>query len=77
MTVTCEGSSDECTLIATESRDTSDGYLPRVNFCSQCAIAYDAWLDNYDPPDPDGEAFRGDEAAAFERERQFNAMRFK
>lgn len=31
--------------------------------------------DNYEPPDPDGEVFRGNEAAAFELERAWENKR--
>jgi hypothetical protein len=33
--------------------------------------------DNYDPPDPDGEAFRGGEAAAYHAEQMDAARRLK
>jgi hypothetical protein len=40
---------------------------------------YDRWckecLDNYEPPDPDGECFRGGEAAAYEAETQARIQR--
>jgi Zn-finger nucleic acid-binding protein len=32
-------------------------------------------VDNYEPPDPDGEAFRGREAAAFEAEQMARIQR--
>ena len=32
---------------------------------------------DYEPPEPDGEAFRGGEAAAFERDRAADARRLK
>ena len=41
--------------------------------CDEC------WTeaDNYEPPEPDGECFRGGEAAAFQAEQQAAAMRVK
>jgi hypothetical protein len=50
----CEGSSDDCTGIATTTRLTANWY--RLDqLCEPCAKAFDAWLANYAPPDPDGE----------------------
>lgn len=62
---------------ATEARNDSGGYMPVQHFCKGCAAAYDAWIDNYDPPDADGEAFRGGETAACERESMIAAQRLK
>ncbi len=44
-----------------------------VPLCDAC------WTkrDNYDPPDPDGEAFRGGEATAYMQEQQAAARRLK
>lgn len=39
--------------------------------CEECR----AWRDNREPGDPDGEAFRGGEAAAHERETQADIQR--
>lgn len=41
--------------------------------CPECR----SWRDNREPGDADGEAFRGGEAAAYEREQQVAAMRLK
>ena len=59
----CEGNSDDCTRLASTTRDDSDGYLPPLDLCAACAAAYDKWLANYDPPDPDGEEMFRDHAA--------------
>lgn len=41
--------------------------------CEEC------WMrrDNYEPPDPDGEAFRGGEAGAYQLEQMRKAYRLK
>jgi hypothetical protein len=39
--------------------------------CEECWVK----RDNYEPPDPDGEAFRGGEAAAYEAEQQARIQR--
>lgn len=49
--VDCEGNSDDCTLIATTSRETTDGWLPAERFCAHCAADYDRFMANYEPPD--------------------------
>lgn len=72
----CEGSSDDCAGEAVTTRDTSDGYLPRVAFCGSCAAAFDQHAED-GPDDPDGEAFRGGEAAAFQRDQMIGAQRLK
>ncbi len=43
----------------------------------QALLCYSCWRkrDNYEPPEPDGEAFRGGEAAAFEAETQARIQR--
>lgn len=41
--------------------------------CDECY----RYLDNREPPDPDGEAFRGHEAAAFQNEQLHAARRLK
>lgn len=75
--MTCEGNSDACTVVATTTRDTTDGYLVPAHFCEACAAAWDEFIDNYDGPPEDGEAFRGGEAAAFQRDQMIDAQRFK
>ncbi len=40
------------------------------DYCAHCE-------DNYEPPEPDGEDFRGGEAAAFREEQQDAARRLK
>lgn len=42
-------------------------------YCEDCR----AFIDNFDPPDDDGEAFRGGEAAAYAWEQQLEARRLK
>lgn len=76
--MSCFGDSDDCTGEATTTRDTSSGYLLPTPYCAACAAAYDRWVANYDGPgDPDGEAFRGNEAEAFHRDQQARARRMK
>jgi hypothetical protein len=48
--ITCEGCSDECTLVATTTRDITSGYLPPAGFCEACASAWDRHMNNYDGP---------------------------
>lgn len=67
----CEGNSDNCLGLATTTRDTSWGWLKPVHFCASCAAEYD----NREPGDPDGEAFRGGEATAFQRDEQARIQR--
>jgi len=45
----------------------------RVPVCDECY----QWYDNREPPDPDGEAFRGGEAAAYRAERMAEWQRLK
>lgn len=45
----------------------------QVPVCDACWT----YFDNYDPPDPDGECFRGGEAAAYAAEQQAAAWRLK
>ncbi len=73
----CDGTSEDCTGVATLTRDTSDGWLAPSHFCLSCAEAYAQWVDTYDPPDADGEAFRGGEAAAYQAELMAQARRLK
>jgi hypothetical protein len=47
-----------------------------LDFCAVCAAAYDAWLANYDPPDPDGEEIFRDHAAET-RDQMEEARRLK
>lgn len=75
--MTCEGTSDDCTGIATTTRDTNDDTLAEEPFCEACAAAWDTFIRNYDGPPDDGEAFRGGEAAAFQRDQMIDAQRFK
>jgi hypothetical protein len=42
-----------------------------MHLCDPCKRR----LDNYEPPDPDGEAFRGGEAAAYENEQLHRLQR--
>ncbi len=46
----CEGDGDDCTRIATTTRDTSDGWLSAKRFCANCAADYDRFVNNYDGP---------------------------
>ena len=73
---TCEGPSDDCTGEATILRDTSDGWLKPDHLCAACSAAYDQRCED-GPGDPDGEAFRGGEAAAYERGQMIAWQRLK
>jgi hypothetical protein len=44
-----------------------------LHVCDEC---YD-WYDNYEPPEPDGECFRGHEAAGYQAEQMEQARRLK
>ena len=50
-------------------------------FCTKhgkpLATKYASWCEDCEPPDDDGEAFRGGEAAAFEREQMAHIQRLK
>jgi hypothetical protein len=48
-------------------------YDKTILLCEDCFKT----RDNYEPPDPDGEAFRGGEAAAFQAEQMEAARRLK
>lgn len=56
--------------------------VPDTDVCSEdfdtcpCPFCVE-WRDNREPDDDDGEAFRGSEAAAFEREQQAEMQRLK
>jgi hypothetical protein len=70
---------DDCGEPAVKAWDMGEDYAfwtrePRiVHLCAEC------WSvrDNYEPPDPDGEAFRGGEAAAYQAELMHQAQRLK
>lgn len=69
---TPDGLCEDCEdAVAIRTWDTDPyGYGPMseryVSLCGECWTA----RDNYEPPEPDGEAFRGGEAAAYEAESQ-------
>ncbi len=74
----CDRGGDDCMGEATTTRDTSDGHLPREHVCEPCAAAYDRWLDNYDPPDPDGEPPLGPgEMTTYQRDQLRDAGRLR
>lgn len=69
----------ECGERATREWDEGPDYAfwtsqPRYTpVCGECYIR----RDNYEPPEPDGEAFRGNEAAAYQAEQMEKARRLK
>lgn len=52
-------------------------YLPHEPEWLDLCAEHFSKRDNYEPPDPDGEAFRGGEAAAFAAEQMAAAQRLK
>ena len=76
MTPICARCEDEP---ATREWDRGEDYAfwtrepRRIPVCDACYRYYD----NYEPPEPDGECFRGREAAAFLSEQLDRAMRLK
>ena len=69
----------DCGEPATTTWDEGSEYAfwtQRPRYTPVCAECW-AKRDNYDSPDPDGEAFRGGEAAAYLAERCHQARRVK
>jgi hypothetical protein len=69
----------ECGEPATQTFDEGEEYAlwtrqPRLTpVCAECFTR----KDNAEPPEPDGEAFRGGEAAAYQAEQMHKARRLK
>lgn len=56
-----------------DDRDDGCSDDPETCECPACRT----WRDNREAPEPDGEAFRGGEAAAYEREQMAEWQRLK
>ena len=76
--MTCEVCDEREATHTAEQHPQYDGWAATYGMtwpatCDEC------WrdADNYEPPEPDGECFRGGEAAAFLAEQQAEAMRVK
>jgi hypothetical protein len=75
----CDGRCDDCTGEATETVDTSDGWLKLEHLCEPCLAAWKKRVEDGPGDDVllDGEVFRGNEAAAFQAEQAWAAWRLK
>ena len=69
----------ECGEPVTKTWDEGEDFAFWTGQPRHTPVCDECWTkrDNYEPPDPDGECFRGGEAAAYQAEQLEHARRLK
>ena len=75
----CSAGTCDCGEPATQTWDEGQDYAFWTRQPRHTPVCDECWTkrDNYEPPEPDGEAFRGNEAAAYQAEQLEAARRMK